>query len=64
VNMQVSATLWAAREKTFTQVSEHIDGLRKQLESEGMNVKFIQCMRGIPPEKPMALSYSLIDVST
>ena len=64
VNMQVSATLWAAREKTFTQVSEHIGGLRKQLESEGMNVKFIQCMRGIPPEKPMALSYSLIDVST
>jgi len=64
VNMQVSATLWAAREKTFTQVSEHIGSLRKQLESEGMNVKFIQCMRGIPPEKPMALSYSLIDVST
>jgi hypothetical protein len=63
-NMQVSATLWAARETTFTQVSEHIEGLRKQLESEGMNVKYLQCMRGIPPEKPMALSYSLIDVST
>ena len=64
VNMQVSATLWAARETTFTQVSERIEGLRKQLENEGMNVKYIQCMRGIPPEKPMTLSYSLIDVST
>jgi len=64
VNTQVSATLWAAREKTFTQVSKHIEDLRKQLESEGMNVKYLQCMRGIPPEKPMALSYSLIDVST
>ncbi|RYY04059.1 MAG: flagellar hook-length control protein FliK [Gammaproteobacteria bacterium] len=64
INTQVSATLWAAREKTFTQVSDQIDGLRKQLESEGINVKYLQCMRGIPPEKPMALSYSLIDIST
>ena len=64
INTQVSATLWAAQEKTFTQVSEQIEGLRKQLEGEGMNVKYLQCMRGIPPEKPMNLSYSLIDVST
>lgn len=64
INTQVSATLWAAREKTFTEVRDHIEGLRKQLESEGINVKYLQCMRGIPPEKPMALSYSLIDIST
>ncbi len=64
VDTQVSATLWAAQEKTFSQIHDQIEGLRKQLESEGMNVKYLQCMRGIPPEKPMALSYSLIDVST
>ncbi len=64
VNTQVSATLWAAREKTFGEVRDHIDGLRKQLESEGIEVKYLQCMRGMPPEKPMALSYSLIDIST
>ena len=64
INTQVSATLWAAREKTFTQVSDQIGGLRNQLESEGINVKYLQCMRGLPPEKPMALSYSLIDIST
>ncbi|MET0357174.1 MAG: flagellar hook-length control protein FliK, partial [Cellvibrio sp.] len=64
VNTQVSATLWAAQEKTFTQVRDQIEGLRKQLESEGMSVKYLQCMRGIPPEKPMSLSYSLIDIST
>ena len=64
VDTQVSATLWAAQEKTFSQIHEQIESLRKQLESEGMNVKYLQCMRGIPPEKPMALSYSLIDVST
>ncbi|RYY75274.1 MAG: flagellar hook-length control protein FliK [Gammaproteobacteria bacterium] len=64
VDTQVSATLWAAKEKTFTQIHKQIEGLRKQLESEGMKVKYLQCMRGIPPEKPMALSYSLIDVST
>ena len=64
INTQVSATLWAAQEKTFIDVRNHIEGLRKQLESEGIDVKYLQCMRGMPPEKPMALSYSLIDVST
>lgn len=64
VNTQMSATLWAVREKTFTEVREQIEGLRKQLESEGINVKYLQCMRGMPPQKPMALSYSLIDIST
>jgi hypothetical protein len=64
VDTQVSATLWAEREKTFTEVREHVEGLRKQLEGEGINVKFLQCMRGMPPQKPMALSYSLIDIST
>ncbi len=64
VNTQVSATLWAVREKTFGEVRDHIEGLRKQLESEGIEVKYLQCMRGMPPEKPMALSYSLIDIST
>lgn len=64
VNTQVSATLWAAREKTFAEVRDHVEGLRKQLESEGINVKYLQCMRGMPPQKPMALSYSLIDIST
>jgi hypothetical protein len=64
VNTQVSATLWAAREKTFSEVRDHIEGLRKQLEGEGIEVKYLQCMRGMPPEKPMALSYSLIDIST
>jgi hypothetical protein len=64
INTQVSATLWAAREKTFGEVRDHIEGLRKQLESEGIEVKYLQCMRGMPTEKPMALSYSLIDIST
>jgi hypothetical protein len=64
INTQVSATLWAAQEKTFIDVRNHIEGLRKQLESEGIDVKYLQCMRGMPPEKPMALSYSLIDIST
>jgi len=64
VNTQVSATLWAAREKTFGEVRDHIEGLRKQLESEGIEVKYLQCIHGMPPEKPLALSYSLIDIST
>ena len=64
VDTRVSATLWAAQEKTFARVAKHIEGLRQQLEQEGIEVKQLQCLRGMPPEKPLALSYSLIDVST
>jgi len=64
INTQVSATLWAAQEKTFAQTQKQMDGLRKQLENEGIQVNSLQCMRGIPPKKNLALSYSLIDIST
>jgi len=64
INTQVSATLWAMRERTFTEVRDQIESLRRQLESEGINVKYLQCMHGMPPQRPMALSYSLIDIST
>lgn len=64
IGSQVNAILWASREKTFTQAREQLDGLRKQLESEGIEVKSLQCLLGMPPPKPLALSYSLIDIST
>ncbi len=64
VNTSVSATLWADEDKTLRQISRHIDSLRQQLESEGIQVKQLQCHKGMPPQKPLALSYSLIDIST
>jgi hypothetical protein len=64
IDTSVSATLWATRETTFTQVKQHMEDLRKNLETEGIQVKQLQCMKGMPPQKPMALSYSLIDIST
>ncbi len=64
INTHVRAVLWAERENTFTEVRQHIEGLRKQLESEGIVVKQLQCIHGKPPQKPRKLSYSLIDIST
>ncbi len=64
IDNTVSATLWATRETTFTQVMEHMESLRTNLETEGIQVKQLQCIKGMPPQKPMALSYSLIDIST
>lgn len=64
IDTNISVVLWAAQEKTFKQVREQMDELRKQLESEGINVRQLQCMKGMPTQKPMALSYSLIDIST
>lgn len=64
IDTTISATLWATRETTFTQVKEQMESLRKNLEAEGIHVTQLQCLKGMPPQKPMALSYSLIDVST
>lgn len=61
---QVNATLWASRENTFEQARQQLDSLRHQLEEEGIEVKSLQCLHGMPPPKPFALSYSLIDIST
>lgn len=61
---QVNATLWASREQTFEQARQQLDSLRQQLEEEGIEVKNLQCLLGMPPPKPLALSYSLIDIST
>jgi Flagellar hook-length control protein FliK len=64
INHQVSATLWAAQEPTFSNLRAQLGSLRQQLESEGIEVKSLECMRGMPPEQPLALTYSLIDIST
>lgn len=64
VDNSVSATLWATQETTIIKVRNQVDDLRKRLESEGIQVKQLQCIKGMPPEKPLSLSYSLIDVST
>ncbi|HWV15696.1 MAG TPA: flagellar hook-length control protein FliK [Cellvibrio sp.] len=64
IDTSVSVTLWASQEKTFGQVKKQMDDLRNNLEKEGIQVKQLQCMKGMPAQKPMALSYSLIDIST
>lgn len=64
IDTSVSAILWATRETTFSHIKQHIENLRKNLEGEGIQVTQIQCIKGMPPQKSMALSYSLIDIST
>lgn len=64
IDTSVSAILWATQETTFTHIKQHVENLRKNLEGEGIQVTQIQCIKGMPPQKSMALSYSLIDIST
>jgi hypothetical protein len=64
IDTSISATLWATRETTLVQVRQHLEHLRKQLEQEGIQVKQLQCIKGMPPLKPIALGYALIDIST
>jgi hypothetical protein len=64
VNSSMSAIFWAAQDKTLREVKSHVEKLRRQLEHEGIQVTHFQCLKGMPLEKPIALGYSLIDVST
>jgi Flagellar hook-length control protein FliK len=64
VNSSMNATLWAAQDKTLAEIKSHLSSLRKQLEDQGIQITNLQCVKGMPPEKPITLGYSLIDVST
>lgn len=64
IDTQVKATLWAAQTRTFSHLNQALQGLRQQLEQEGIDVKSLECKCGMPPTKALALSYSLIDTSS
>lgn len=60
----LSAKFWAENENTLQEAKNKIDGLKTQLEREGIQVAQMQCVPGLPPKPKMTFSYSLVDVKT
>jgi len=60
----LSAKFWAENENTLLEAKNKIDGLKTQLESEGIQVAQMQCVPGLPPKPKMSFSYSLVDIKT
>lgn len=60
----LSAKFWAENENTLLEAKNKIDGLKGQLEHEGIHVTQMQCVPGLPPRPKMSISYSLVDVKT
>jgi hypothetical protein len=64
LNDQLSAKFWAENENTLTAAKNKMDGLKTQLESEGIQITQMQCVPGLPPKPKLSFSYSLVDVKT
>jgi len=64
VNDSVSAKLWADQETTLLQAQQKLDALRQQLQSQGVEVKQLQCFKGAPPHRSISLNYALVDITT
>lgn len=60
----LSAKFWAEHEQTLLEAKNKIDGLKTQLEREGIQVTQMQCVPGLPPKPKMSFSYSLVDIKT
>ena len=60
----VSAKLWAEQASTLAQAQASLDSLRQQLQSQGVDVKQLQCVTGPPPSRSVSLSYALVDIQT
>ena len=60
----LSAKFWAEDENTLLEAKNKIDGLKTQLEAEGIQVTQMQCVAGLPPKPKVTLGYSLVDIKT
>ena len=48
----IASQLWAERERSAELISSELDTLRARLVACGLNVKELQCNRGVPPQGP------------
>ena len=60
----VSAKLWAEEASTLAQAQASLEQLRQQLQSQGVEVKQLQCLSGPPPSRSVSLNYALVDIKT
>lgn len=60
----VRTTLWVEKKALWTKSKHGLKLLQEEMEKNGISVEEIQCIQGSPPEKPMQLHHTLIDVKT
>ncbi|QEI12531.1 flagellar hook-length control protein FliK [Cellvibrio japonicus] len=60
----LSANFWAERPATLEKTRARLAQLQTQLEKEGLMIKSLQCLQGLPPQPKMSLGYALVDVKT
>jgi hypothetical protein len=48
----IASQLWAERERSAELISSELDNLRARLVACGLNVKELECNRGVPPQGP------------
>lgn len=51
----IASQLWAEREGSAELISSELDNLRARLVACGLNVKELECNRGVPPQGPRAV---------
>jgi hypothetical protein len=59
----LSVSLWAERQETLTLARSKMNRLKEQLEAEGITLKNLQCLNGLPPDYQQTLNYSLVDLT-
>lgn len=64
VGDNLSAKLWAEKSATLEEAKTKLDTLQSQLEEQGIHVKNIQCLPGLPPQPKISFGYSLVDIQT
>lgn len=64
IGESLSTKFWAEHENTLLEAKHKMDGLKAQLEKEGIRVTQMQCVPGLPPQPKMSFSYSLVDIKT
>lgn len=64
VGNNLSAKLWAERSSTLEEAKTKVDELKNHLEIQGIQVKNIQCLPGLPSQPKITFNYSLVDIQT
>src|SRR5690606_25203603 len=59
-----SAKLRADQESTRAQAQPSRAHIRQPPQSQGMEVKQLQCLHGAPPSYSISLNYALVDIKT
>ncbi|WP_086932393.1 hypothetical protein [Agarilytica rhodophyticola] len=60
----VKTTLWIEQKQLWLKGKRKLETLKQEMKKNGIELEEIQCIQGKPPEKPMKLQQTLIDIKT